>query len=515
MQERRYGTVITADGAGRIKKGNHKMALTSAAITFLQDRGIDPELADKYGVQSKPADGKKSAEILVFTYRKSGKDVNHKYRSLSGKQFYQDAEGEKCFWNFDAIIDQTTRQTLVITEGEMDALAAIEAGHVRVVSVPDGAPQKPLTTDPEGYSGAKYSYITDVLPLLKDEKQIIIASDADPAGENLLNDIAAIIGRGRCRWLKYPDGCKDLNDVLLAHGHDAVLDVIADSRPVAISGIYSLSELPPPRPTTSYDLGIKGLDDCLRIVSRDLIVMTGVPGSGKTTAARNIAMWLRKKHGLRTCMASFENHPSGDLKYSLSQSYMRRPWKDLTKEDRDEAAKWIDQSFIFLMPDDEDEVTLDWVLERAGAAVLQRDCGLLIIDPWNQIEQERAQNESETDYIRWALKQLKKFSRTYGVPVILVAHPAKMRRDADGKIPWPTLYDISGSAHWVNRCDLGIVVHRDTNGWAWRVAKARIQNKNSPAWNGTPAEVPMMLDHNENAGYRETLVANGYAEDYR
>ena len=46
-------------------------------------------------------------------------------------------------------------------------------------------------------------------------------------------------------------------------------------------------------------------------------------------------------------------------------------------------------------------------------------------------------------------------------PVLIrsVAHPAKLRRE-DGKIPVPTLYDISGSANWSNKTDLGVVVYR-------------------------------------------------------
>ena len=43
--------------------------------------------------------------------------------------------------------------------------------------------------------------------------------------------------------------------------------------------------------------------------------------------------------------------------------------------------------------------------------------------------------------------------------VWFVAHPAKPPRD-DSKSYEPTLYDISGSANWVNKADLGIVVHR-------------------------------------------------------
>jgi len=35
-----------------------------------------------------------------------------------------------------------------------------------------------------------------------------------------------------------------------------------------------------------------------------------------------------------------------------------------------------------------------------------------------------------------------------------------MRRDNGGKMPVPTLYDISGSANWSNKADVGITVSR-------------------------------------------------------
>ena len=45
--------------------------------------------------------------------------------------------------------------------------------------------------------------------------------------------------------------------------------------------------------------------------------------------------------------------------------------------------------------------------------------------------------------------------------VRVVAHPAKMQRNREGKFPTPGLYDISDSAHWANKPDIGIVVHRE------------------------------------------------------
>jgi twinkle protein len=40
-------------------------------------------------------------------------------------------------------------------------------------------------------------------------------------------------------------------------------------------------------------------------------------------------------------------------------------------------------------------------------------------------------------------------------------HPAKIYRNKDGTRPVPTPYDISGSAHWYNKADNIICVHRD------------------------------------------------------
>jgi twinkle protein len=33
--------------------------------------------------------------------------------------------------------------------------------------------------------------------------------------------------------------------------------------------------------------------------------------------------------------------------------------------------------------------------------------------------------------------------------------------EKDRSLPTPTLYDISGSANWANKADIGLVVHRD------------------------------------------------------
>ena len=59
----------------------------------------------------------------------------------------------------------------------------------------------------------------------------------------------------------------------------------------------------------------------------------------------------------------------------------------------------------------------------------------------------------------------------------MVAHPAKMQRNQEGIIPAPSLYDVSGSAHWNNMADVGLVVHRDFETDETRVITRKIREQ--------------------------------------
>ncbi len=63
--------------------------------------------------------------LIVFPYRHRGELVNNKYRSLD-KQFHQDKDAERTFYNIDAVGDATT---VIIAEGEVDVLSLLEAGY--------------------------------------------------------------------------------------------------------------------------------------------------------------------------------------------------------------------------------------------------------------------------------------------------------------------------------------------------------------------------------------------------
>jgi twinkle protein len=85
----------------------------------------------------------------------------------------------------------------------------------------------------------------------------------------------------------------------------------------------------------------------------------------------------------------------------------------------------------------------------------------VMFDPWNMIDPTRKPGITETEHIRDSLEEFKAFGREYNVWVCIVAHPNKPLKEPGGKVPVPTAYDISGSAHWYNIVDNIISVWRD------------------------------------------------------
>ena len=122
------------------------------------------------------------------------------------------------------------------------------------------------------------------------------------------------------------------------------------------------------------------------------------------------------------------------------------------------ALDWIDQHFAIIRADDE-APSIDWILERAKASVLRYGSRGLVIDPWNEVEHTRPRDKTETEFVSFVLGKVLRFARGHDVHVWFVAHPAKPPHDQRNK---PVgLYDISGSAHWRNKADVGFTVWRD------------------------------------------------------
>lgn len=468
-------------------------------IGAFERRSISAETAARFAIYtaSRAHDGEvipdSAGNIVVFPFIEHGAVVNEKFRA-PGKKFWQRQGGRRTFWNADALDDpalETGQLSLVITEGEIDALTAIECGFPLSVSVPDGAPSVGIDEEPgelqpiSDEASGKFEFLWNNRDRLKRIKRFIVAVDNDRPGQRLAAELVRRLSASRCHFVEYPVGCKDLNDVACQRGPEAVAAVLNAAKPYPVRGLYRLSDYPERGALPVFSTGWSTLDKHLQLFAGEFMVVTGIPSHGKSTWVLNLLCNAARLHGWRTALFSPEMPTVPHLRGKLRRIHGGRgPDTDA----------FIDEYFRFIDADptgkDDEDFDLDWIIDKATDAVLRDGIRCLVIDPWNEIEHARRRDESMTDYIGRGIRALKRFARLYDVAVIVIAHPTK-DVGKDGKSRPPTLYDIEGSAHWYNKCDHGVVIDRP-NAYAdetsVRIAKVRFEET------GEKGEIRMSFD---------------------
>ncbi len=416
---------------------------------WLEQRGIPSGLAEDMGITGATKDGK---AWLSIPYRLDGQIVNRKHRRIDEKQHSMDKGGKLCLWNAEVLSGQGE---VIITEGEFDALAVMAAGFERVVSVPNGAPAERID-DP--VNANRYGFLWEHEAALKQIETFVLATDADKPGRALAHDLAAILGPERCKFISYPEGCKDLNEVLLAHGEREVVRLIAEAKHFPVKGLYQLSDFPEAAELRSMETGIAALDDHLRIVLGSFTVFSGYSNMGKSTVLNTILAHCIDRD-VPVCVASFETAPKPILRDGIARALIGCSFEQFPHHpQREQAYAQIERrlSVISNSLDDDTDIDLDYFLEVARVAVIRHGAKVIVLDPWNELEHKRGRDETETDYIGRAIRALKRFAKRYNVSLWIVAHPTKPQ----GKSGPPGLYDIAGSANWANKADYGLIYHR-------------------------------------------------------
>lgn len=423
---------------------------------WIKGRKIDVELAEKFGLRTEMRDGK---AWLVVPYAEAGQAINHKWRLTSEKDHRMDTGAPLALWNADCLREHRVRSgqsPLVITEGEWDALAVIQAGYEFAVSVPNGAPSSE-TTDLD--TAKRYDWVDRHASDLAGVKEFIIAADNDEAGQNLQRDLVALLGADRCRFIEYPMGCKDLNEVLMMFGPEGVLNTIQASKPFPVKGLFKIDDFPERGEVRAYPVGVEPLHDFLRIVPGTLTVVTGFANMGKSTLMNSVIGYTLRNN-FPVCIASFETDVKPILVNGLKQAMLGCSVNEVnTHPDAPRAEACLQERLTIISQsvDEDIEMDLDYFLELCRTAVVRHGAKMIVLDPWNELEHKRRRDETETDYIGRAIRALKRFAKQNDVAVWIVAHPAK---PGDGNRRPPGLYEISGSANWANKADYGLTYHR-------------------------------------------------------
>jgi twinkle protein len=257
----------------------------------------------------------KEVNCICFNYFESGQLKNVKYRD-GAKHFKMHKGAELIPYNIDCL---ATANELWIVEGEMDALALIEAGIENVISVPNGA-QPNLT------------FFDRFMPQFDHVQKLHIAVDNDAPGIDLRNAIADRFGKDKCNYIVYPE-CKDANEYLLMNGAIALREASHNFTEFPMLGVFKVTDfLTEIENLYNFGLpagaktGVDKFDKMLSFHKGYLTTITGVPGHGKSDFLDFVLMKLMIKHGWKGGFYSPENRPTELHISKLMRKITQRPF---------------------------------------------------------------------------------------------------------------------------------------------------------------------------------------------
>lgn len=425
---------------------------------FINDRSISEDTLKQARVTSSPG-------WIEFNFYAYGELVNRKSRTAD-KKWKLEKDCEVVWYNHDALF---TSSDIIITEGEIDAISYMECGLPNVVSVPNGA--------------TNFGYLDDSIDLFDNISKVYLSIDDDEAGEKLSSELIRRLGAEKCQIVNLP-GAKDANEFLVANGSEALRACYDAAEPLPLENVNTLDNISDELEEfffegakPGFQIGLPEFDSVFSTYTSQFIVVTGVPGSGKSDFIDMMTMGYQQKYGWKTAYASPENKPD----YIHASKIFRKYWDGHPQREDVGGEKWnqirevVNDNYYFI---DMDHFTLESVLKKGSELVKRKGIRCLVIDPFNKVRLEKGSGLSIPDYTMEYLTKVDIWSKKHDCLVILAAHPVKMQRKEDGEFEEPTFYSIKGGGEWYDMSYHGLCVHRNykENTTKVKVLKCKFQN---------------------------------------
>ncbi len=325
-------------------------------------------------------------------------------------------------------IFSSTNRTIVITEGEIDALSLAAYGYP-AVSVPFG-----------GGSGGKHNWIENEFDHLESFETIFLATDMDKPGEEAAREIASRLGRHRCYRVRLP--LKDANDCLTAGIDKATIKAaFSSAQSFAPEGLRRASDYkdqviglfwPEPEKHLGYTVPYPKLKDKLHFRPAELTLWSGASGAGKSQLLSDcIPHWIAQKS--RLCLASLEMKGEQSLRRLTKQTGgLEQP----TKETIERILHFLDDGLILY--EHVGKSSVDTLLEVFDYCRARYGCDQFIIDSLMRLgiasDDYARQEQAVYKMVDWAVLN--------NVHIHLVAHARKGGLDKD----IPSTEDIKGAS---------------------------------------------------------------------
>ena len=481
---------ITCPKARPLLQPKEIEALQNQVKSYILAMKLDPEVMKRTGVMcaymNKKADDGKSEDphgcipvpAIAYCNYLDGKIINVKFRSVVlnpitgewSKDFAQESPTKPCApYGIDSINpirpDAGPIRQLIITEGEKDRLTLMSCGFPYVLSIANGA-QTNIAESHEAFE----EWIAQV-------EEIVICGDTDRPGRTMVKALLNAY-TARAKVVHLSGNRKDISDVYADFGAGEVRRIIQEAEDVAAQDIYDLHQHEPDILEVmmgiydkGYDVGMGMKTDRIFHPTSDggLIILTGIPNSGKTDFLNCMMAHLMFQRQKRIAFFSFEKPIKA--KHVREIARVALGVEDTASMDhtmKESEAREVNSQIINYMTEhmvDFDTKTRlpdsDYIIAMAERDMRKHGLDFLVIDPYVFIDMtEGGSRATETEKVRLMLTKLQAWSRTRHVWTIVVAHPRIQYKDGHESFPPLDIYSIAGSAQWANLADFLFTVRR-------------------------------------------------------
>ena len=399
---------------------------------------------------------------IVFPFYQSDELVFVKFRKPfklkpedKGPKEWREANTKAILFGMD---ECSFSRPLIITEGQLDAMALYEAGIRNVVSVPSGCEDT--------------SWIENCWDWLERFKTIILFGDSDDPGRKMVAQVARRLDETRCMIVEdYPERpggtCKDANEVLYFCGDLALVAMVENAREIPVKGLINLGSVIPVALDSIPNIRtqIPKLDWALRgLREGGVTIWTGKAGHGKSTLS-GLFVLQAVEQGKTACVYSGELSKeefqewinlqcAGSEYIGLKADKDGNPIPCVPYPVQQRIIQYYDKK-IFLFDNEEifeDETEDKAILRLFKVAARKNGCKLFVVD---NLMMALAESDEEFRDQKKFVNAMKKFARKFGVHVMIVAHPRKTKtgEHLGGE-------DVGGNSAVNNLADATMVMER-------------------------------------------------------
>tara|TARA_Y100000289_G_scaffold48124_1_gene48543 strand:- start:10643 stop:12355 length:1713 start_codon:yes stop_codon:yes gene_type:complete len=414
------------------------------ALKYLKDKRKLPEHIIRKAQLGVHKDSFNRAWITIPLFNENNEVVNIRFRSISGDKAFRVCPNQPlplygCNW-----IDKS-KNTVIITEGELDVLAMQAYGYDNVVS---------------GTAGATANWKEEWIDQIESFKTFHIMYDDDSAGDKGADKLSKIIGLYRSFRVKLPT----YNDVSDALADGALADVvhtaISKASPFINVTLKSVNDyvdeieslIQNPSNLAGIPTGSAKMDQMIGGIASGLWVVTGDSGHGKTTFTTWL-LWEQASRGVPVMVTSFEQRPIGTVQ-KLLRMELGGDFTQVSPEARRKVMDRLGTIPIHIL-DHYGELDFENVVESIRMSARRYHTKIHLVDHIGFLTM--GQEDNERQMLEYIVRKLATVAVADDITIMLICHPNNLSVQQQRRV---RITDLKGASAIRQDAHVGLVVQR-------------------------------------------------------